>query len=148
MSTMNPNTVRVGARIEFWEVLDGPDGPKNLIGAATKDAAFAAVDVPRVGDRVSVVSLAGATAASPVNLLMRAPDPFLRVEGVEHYLMPVGENGEVPEWWEREFTTPSADLVFRAQAVRHGGTSLVVALAGQGWNVDHALFEYGDADSA
>lgn len=144
---MDPRSVRVGARIEFWEVPDGPDGPRNCIGWAIKDDGFAAVGVPRAGDLVSVASLAGATATSPVELLTRGNGPFLPVAHLEHYPVPVNEGGEVPEWWQNGFTTPGVHLVFRVQAVQHGGTALIVSLAGQGWDVDRALFEYADPDS-
>jgi hypothetical protein len=144
---MEFSSVRLGARIEFYEDLEGPDRrPRNYVGAAFKDDAFAGAGVPSAGDRVSVVSLVGGMPGGPPAAVIAGGSPFLPVAYVEHYLIPVDEDGEVPTWWKPGFTTPSANPVFHVRARRDGGygekMTLTQSLAAQGWQVDRAVVEF------
>lgn len=142
---MNMSQVRLGARIQFYEQLSrGEDGPRGYVGAAIKDEAFAGSCVPRKGELVSVASLlGGATLLAP--RLMPDSLPFLPVANVEHYLVPIGPDDEIPEWWGAGYRTPSSVLVFHARAVRdeaQGPTSLARALEAQGWAVDAQVHDF------
>jgi len=142
---MDMSQVRLGARIEFYEQLGGPDGrPSDYVGAAIKDDAFAGAGVPRPGELVSVASLVGGMPA-PAYRLMTGSLPFLPVVHVEHYLVPIGPDGEIPEWWAGGYLVPAAILVFRARAVQdetHGPMSLSRALEAQGWAVDPRVHDF------
>jgi hypothetical protein len=145
ISVMDFSQVRLGARIEFFEQLSGPDGgPSGYVGAAAKDEAFVGAGVPRQGDYVSVASLVGGRP-DPAYRLMTGSVPFLPVAHVEHYLVAIGPDDEIPEWWGAGYRAPSSILVFRAQAIQdeaHGPTSLVRALEAQGWAVDPRLRDF------
>lgn len=143
---MEFNNVWLGARIEFYEQLDGPDRkPTNYVGAAVKDDAFAGAALPRPGDRVSVVSLAGGIQSARAYLLNDGGLPFLPVAYIEHYLVPVNQNGEIPSWWWPGFRTPRSHLVFHARVTHEGnldGMNLAQTLKEQGWTVDDKVSEF------
>ena len=121
-----------------FERLDGLQGrPSNYVGAVGKEDAFVAVEVPKQGEFVSIVSLAGGTSGVVARRLGRIP-PFLPVAFVEHYLVAIGSDGEIPDWWNAGFRTPGVTVVFQVAAVDHGAdetTETARAFESQGWTV-------------
>lgn len=135
-----------GARIEFYESLDGNGTPVGeLIGAALKADAFVDVTGIVAGTRISTRSLAGGT--SQVQRLCDAgmDVPYTRVAQVEHHLVPLGADGGVAPWWEGS-PHPTTTLVFHAHAIADfdGSTQLVQFLTTHGWIVEPELVKFAD----
>ena len=70
--------------------------------------------------------------------LRRVRAPFLPVAYVEHHLVPLTTDEEIPGWWELKWRSPSAALVFHTVAdsdedFREGARAQ--ALTELGWSV-------------
>ncbi|MGH3965299.1 MAG: hypothetical protein ACRDRY_18905 [Pseudonocardiaceae bacterium] len=140
---MELSTLRIGARIAFYEVLNDTDGPRDYVGAAGCEDAFAAVAVPRVGELVSVVSLTGDTHSGSL-LHPWAAGPFLKVVTVEHDPVAM-RGGERPAWWEPGWTDPGVRIVFHAHGPNdiEAGRRLIHHFQERGWavNAHSGVFE-------
>jgi hypothetical protein len=135
---MDFSQVRLGARIEFYEELGRPDSrPLNYLAAATKNPAFVGAACPQAGDHVSAESLAGGEAAI-YSMFITERSPDLPVVRVEHDLVPLDGNDEIPSWWDPKWSSPSVTLVFHVEARRDEDFrqgAFAEALRRQGWGV-------------
>jgi hypothetical protein len=123
--------VRIGFRLEFFES-PSHESPRGFAGGAYCEEAFLAAAVPQAGDLVALSSLAG----SPGALLSLGPataGPFLRVDRVEHYPVPVGGDGASPPWWHKNYEAGVQVLILaQAPASVHSAVGLVRELRDKG----------------
>lgn len=145
-------SVVLGVRIEFYRH-SGDDEPsvEGFLGAAARDAGFAAIAVPATGDLLSLATLTGGRDDLPIRAFDEAA--FVSVLKVEHQPVAI-EHGDLEvraPWWEAPVDAPTATVVVRAAGPTspEEARSLVGAMTEMGWTVmpgsdlfDHAL--HGD----
>ncbi|MFB7031541.1 MULTISPECIES: hypothetical protein [unclassified Streptomyces] len=106
--------VIIGVRIEFYEKAGDVGEPsQNMLGALYCDRAFKAAAVPRAGELFPLSSLRAGSNELPVGFGSTVPGPFLPVREVEHYPVPIDDEGNTLPWWDRS-AEPSTNVVLHA----------------------------------